>query len=153
MQAKLTTVKLYHIENSKRKVEYISRDSVTKNVSLIDAEKVIIPKGYGAGETYPHQILGEPEYAGSNSVCSQSYLTACFNSKEEAQNFITYLKTKFFRALVLSVKISQDAMSRVYRFVPIQDFTKPWTDAELYAKYNLTAEEVAFIEAMIKPME
>lgn len=146
-------VKLYHIENSKRKVEYISRDSVTKNVSLIDAEKVIIPKGYGAGETYPHQILGEPEYAGSNSVCSQSYLTACFNSKEEAQNFITYLKTKFFRALVLSVKISQDAMSRVYRFVPIQDFTKPWTDAELYAKYNLTAEEVAFIEAMIKPME
>lgn len=146
-------VKLYHIENSKRKVEYISRDSVTKNVSLIDAEKVIIPKGYGAGETYPHQILGEPEYAGSNSVCSQSYLTACFNSKEEAQNFITYLKTKFFRALVLSVKISQDAMSRVYRFVPIQDFTKPWTDAELYAKYHLTDDEIAFIEAMIKPME
>ena len=63
------------------------------------------------------------------------------------------MKTKFFRLLVSASKISQETPSKVYRFVPIQDFTKPWTDAELYAKYNLTAEEVAFIEAMIKPME
>ena len=48
---------------------------------------------------------------------------------------------KFFR-IVLS-----------YSFVPVQDFSKPWTDAELYAKYNLTEEEIAFIESMIKPME
>lgn len=41
----------------------------------------------------------------------------------------------------------------VFSFVPMQDFSKPWTDAELYAKYNLTDEEIAFIESMIKPME
>lgn len=146
-------IKLFHIENSKRMVEYIDKSAVTKNADLIDAEKVFVPKGYGAGESFPHQILGIPEYAGKHSVCSQSYLFAAFDTKTAAQNFITYLKTKFFRALVLSVKISQDAMSRVYRFVPLQDFTKPWTDEELFAKYSLTDDEVAFIEATIKPME
>ena len=144
---------LYHIENSQRKVEYVCRASIHKNEDAIDKEKVFIPKGYGAGETFPHQILGVPEYAGSKSVCSQSYLFAAFDTALEANNFISYLKTKFFRALVLSIKISQDAMSRVYRFVPMQDFSKPWTDAELYAKYGLTDEEIAFIEATIKPME
>ena len=144
--------KLFHIENTKRKTEYVSRIAIKKNADAIDAEKVFIPKGYGAGEAFPHQILGIPEYGGSNSVCSQSYLYAAFDSKNEAENFISYLKTKFFRALVLAVKISQDAMSKTYRFVPMQDFTKPWTDAELYKKYGLTDEEIAFIESMIKPM-
>lgn len=144
--------KLFHIENTKRKTEYVSRIAIKKNADAIDAEKVFIPKGYGAGEAFPHQILGIPEYGGSNSVCSQSYLYAAFDSKNEAENFISYLKTKFFRALVLAVKISQDAMSKTYRFVPMQDFTKPWTDAELYKKYSLTDEEIAFIESMIKPM-
>ena len=50
-------------------------------------------------------------------------------------------------------KITQDATSKVYQFIPMQDFSKPWTDAELYAKYNLTQEEIDFIESMIKPME
>lgn len=53
---------------------------------------------------------------------------------------------------MLAVKISQDAMSKTYRFVPMQDFSKLWTDAELYAKYNLSDEEINFIESMIKPM-
>lgn len=44
-------------------------------------------------------------------------------------------------------------MKRVYTFVPIQDFSKPWTDEELYAKYGLTDEEIAFIESMIRPMD
>lgn len=149
----LHDIRLFHIENTLRKVEYVKRESIDKNADAIDAEKVFIPKGYGAGETFPHQILGMPEYAGSKSVCSQSYLYVAFESENEARNFISYLKTKFFRALVLSVKISQDAMSKVYRFVPIQDFSKPWTDAELYERYKLTDEEIAFIEATIKPME
>lgn len=149
----LHDVRLLHIENNERKVEYVERTSIDKNADAIDAEKVFIPKGYGAGESFPHQILGTPVYGGPKSVCSQSFLYAAFSTEVEAKNFITYLKTKFFRALVLSVKISQDAMSRVYRFVPIQDFMKPWTDAELYDRYELDAQEIAFIEATIKPME
>ena len=63
------------------------------------------------------------------------------------------MSTKFFRLLVLLQKNTQDAPARVYSFVPMQDFSKPWTDEELYAKYGLTDEEIAFIESMIKPME
>ena len=50
-------------------------------------------------------------------------------------------------------KNTQNALKKVYEFVPLQDFSKPWTDEELYAKYGLTEEEIAFIESMIKPME
>ena len=55
--------------------------------------------------------------------------------------------------MVYVKKRTQHAVSSVYQFVPMQDFSKPWTDAELYAKYKLTKDEIAFIESMIKPME
>ena len=63
------------------------------------------------------------------------------------------MKTKFFRFFVLFKKNTQNAAKGVYEFVPMQDFSKPWTDEELYAKYNLTQEEIDFIESMIRPME
>lgn len=66
---------------------------------------------------------------------------------------MSYISTKFFRFLVSVRKISQDATQKVYLFVPMQDFSKPWTDAELYAKYDLSDGEIAFIESMIKPMD
>lgn len=70
-----------------------------------------------------------------------------------AKNIITYIKTRFFRYLVSIKKKTQNGTRGVYQFVPLQDFTKPWTDEELYAKYGLTDEEINFIESMIKPME
>ena len=51
------------------------------------------------------------------------------------------------------MKASQDATAKTYSFVPMQDFSKPWADEELYKKYKLTQEEIDFIESMIKPME
>ena len=63
------------------------------------------------------------------------------------------MKTKFFRVLVSACKISQHTPSNTYRFVPLQDFSKPWTDEELYKKYELTEEEIAFIESTIRVME
>ena len=65
---------------------------------------------------------------------------------------VSYLKTRFFRALVSASKVSQDAPPRVYRFVPIQDFSRSWTDQELYEKYQLNEDEIAFIESKINPM-
>lgn len=122
-----------------------------------------MPGGYGAGETFPHQILGVPEYAPTNSVCSQSYLYSAFETETEAKNFIKYIKTRFFRVLVSAIKITQSAPSRVYKFVPLEildnksdiDWSKPIPeiDKQLYAKYGLTKEEIGFIESMIKPME
>jgi site-specific DNA-methyltransferase (adenine-specific) len=63
------------------------------------------------------------------------------------------MRTRFFRFLVLLIKNTQNAMKKVYSFVPMQDFSEPWTDDKLYAKYGITAEEQAFIESMIRPME
>lgn len=66
---------------------------------------------------------------------------------------MSYIATKFFRFLVLLKKNSQNAAKGVYQLVPQQDFSRPWTDADLYARYNLTGDEIAFIESMIKPMD
>ena len=144
---------LFYLDKAKRKIAYINRNDIKKNAQDIDFHKVFIPAAYGAGEDFPHQIVGRPEYAEPNSVCSQTYLYATFRSEEEAKNFISYLKTKVFRALVWACRIEQHLPNKTYRFVPLQDFSKPWTDADLYAKYELTEEEIAFIESMIKPME
>lgn len=89
-----------------------------------------------------------------NAVCTETYLVAgIFENEETANNMITYLKTKFARFLIAQMLASMNMSKASYSFVPVQDFSKPWTDAELYAKYNLTEEEIAFIESMIKPME
>ena len=74
-------------------------------------------------------------------------------SKIMSLNLISYLKTKFARFCLGIAKTSQHATSKTYRFVPVQDFSKSWTDIDLYAKYNLSQEEIDFIESMIKPMD
>ena len=76
-----------------------------------------------------------------------------FRSKEQCENIITYIQTRFFRYLVSIKKKTQNGPRGVYQFVPLQDFSKPWTDSELYEKYNLTDEEINFIESMIRPMD
>ena len=63
------------------------------------------------------------------------------------------MSTPFYIYMFFVKKKTQDNPSSVFEFVPLQDFTKPWTDEELYKKYNLTDEEIQFIESMIKPME
>ncbi len=150
--------KLFHIEKQKRKVEFIERALIVKNTDAIDKHKVFIPGAGGSGNDA--SVLGKPEYAAPNSVCSQSYLFAAFASENEAKNFIKYLGTKLFRLLVSASKISQQASNRVYRFVPLQDFTAnsdiywdlsiPDIDKQLYKKYNLTEEDISYIDKKIK---
>ena len=66
---------------------------------------------------------------------------------------MSYVSTKLFRYLLLQALTSIHITKDKFCFVPLQDFSKPWTDAELYAKYGLTDEEISFIESMIKPMD
>ena len=109
---------------------------------------------YGAGEDFPHQIINKPFYGEPNSCCTETYLViGTFLTQSEAFNAITYMSTKFFRFLVLLRKNTQHASKNVYSFVPMQDFNEPWTDEKLYVKYGLTADEIAFIESMIRPMD
>ena len=63
------------------------------------------------------------------------------------------MNTRFFRFLVLLIKNTQNAMKKVYSFVPMQNFEESWSDENLYQKYGLTKEEIAFIDSMIRPMD
>lgn len=65
----------------------------------------------------------------------------------------SYLATKFARFMLLMAVSSINLSKDKFRFVPLQDFSRPWTDSDLYAKYNLTDDEIAYIEQLIKPME
>ena len=76
-----------------------------------------------------------------------------YDDEETMNNVITYMSTKFFRFLVMLKKNTQSATRTVYEFVPLQDFSHPWTDEMLYKKYNLDKDEIAFVESMIRPME
>lgn len=133
---------------------YIEKDLVKVNRSWIDKYKVYISKAYGERGSFPYMILPRPFIGAPNTCASETYLVVGpFSSENECENVISYIKTKFFRFLVLLKKNTQDATSKVYSFVPIQDFTQEWTDEKLYAKYGLTDEEINFIESMIRPME
>lgn len=136
-----------------KRVGYISDEKIVeKNRNSINKWKIYIPKAIGSGEMGKDVIkplIGEP-----NSICTQTYIMiGPFNNKKECENAITYIKTRFFHFLMGVKKVTQDAMAKVYSLIPLQDFSKPWTDEELYKKYDLTQEEVDFIESMIKPME
>jgi site-specific DNA-methyltransferase (adenine-specific) len=127
--------------------------SVKENQDLLKY-KIFISYAYGMGDNYPVQVLNKPFLGEPNSCCTETYLQiGAWDKKSIALNVMAYMKSKLFRFLVLLIKNTQHATSKVYRFVPMQDFSKPWTDEELYKKYNLTADEIAFIESMIKPME
>lgn len=89
-----------------------------------------------------------------NEVITETYIIlGCFDSLTEAENCSCYVKTKFFRYLVLLTLSSMHITKSNFQFVPVQDFSKPWTDAELYEKYGLNDEEITLIESMIRPME
>lgn len=135
-------------------IEHYPQKSINKNRELINCHKVLIPRAGSGSDSFPHQILGKPFIPCSPSVCTETYIViGPFSSRLECENAITYIQTRFFRFLVMLIKPTQDALRKVYSLVPIQDFTKCWTDEDLYMKYSLVNDEIAFIESMIRPME
>lgn len=135
-------------------IGYINRNSISINQDWIDKPKVYVSRAYGAADSYPHQIIGKPLIGESGSCCTETYVViGPFENITEASNVASYMSTRFFRFLVMLKKTSQQVAAPVYSFVPLQDFSKPWTDEELYKKYGLSEEEITFIESMIRPME
>jgi hypothetical protein len=139
---------------------WTARADVTAGHQLIDRWKVFVGRAYGdrggggaSRDAPPRAVLGRPFVGEPGSVSTETYIAVGpLDSEAEANNLISYISCKLTRFLVLLHKPSQDATRKAYTFVPRQDFTKPWTDAELYAKYGLTEEEIAFVEWMIRPM-
>lgn len=136
------------------KTGYLPRSSISNNMEWVDKHKVIISESYGAGEDFPHQIINIPLYAAPHSCCTETYLViGLYDTECEARNLMSYVATKFFRFLVMLKKNTQHATQSVYSLVPLQDFHEEWSDDKLYVKYNLSEEEIKFIDKMIRPME
>ena len=149
------TIKIYS-KKAKGGYAYIKRDKVKVNADLIDKWKLVTSRSTSVPEEDNGQVLrlSQTFIAEPGSVVTESYvLVATFDDEETANNAYSYLKTRFFRFLCQPTIVSPDVSKRTFVFVPIQDFSKPWSDAELYKKYNLTQEEINFIDSMIKPVE
>lgn len=143
---------------------YISKNMINKNVEFINVWKVFTPRANNIGtelnDDNLNAFIGEP-----NTICTESYIMIgaelCLN-ESSCKNLIKYLKTKFARFTHSIAKASQDATAKTYRFVPLEDFNDKsdidWSksiseiDKQLYSKYNLTEDEIKFIEEKIKEM-
>lgn len=146
-------VPLNYIHTMKRGVGYIQRKTITKNTHLIDTWKVLVPKAFNGGDGLPHQILGKPLIASSPSACTQSFLFFHVNSSKAALSLQSYYVTRFFRFMTSLRKITQDALTSTYAWVPMQKWDTVWTDENLYAKYAITKKEQSYIESQVKEMK
>ena len=133
---------------------YIEQNEIQQNIDWIPKYKVYISYAYGERGSFPYLVIGRPFLGLPNTCCTETYLViGPFENQLASEHIISYMTTKFFRFMVLLKKNTQHATKSAYTFVPMQDFNENWTDEKLYKKYNLTAEEIAFIESMIRPME
>lgn len=136
---------------------YVARDEVTTGLELIDYWKVYVgaaAPGTGNKDTYPHRIISTPFIGAPETISSETYVcVAPLESQEAAESVLSYLGCRLTRLLILLHKPSQHTTRKVYTFVPMQKWTKRWTDEDLYAKYGITDDEIDFIESLVRPME
>lgn len=141
-------------------ISYVGKETVTKNHSLVNKYKVIIGTlnpdrgGVNNASDGKMNVTTKIRILKPQEVVTETYIVLnTFDSLEAANNFAQYIATCFARYLISLTISSMHIVRDNLQFVPVLDFSKPWTDEELYQKYNLTEEEIAFIESMIKPME
>jgi site-specific DNA-methyltransferase (adenine-specific) len=136
----------------------IPSSKVPSGHRLIKQWKILISKT-------SHDHAGQPDKEGKrrvfsrievlppNTVCTESYLIiGPFANKEQTLNMEAYLKTKFCRFLVSTILLTQNIAKGKFQFVPVPKLDRIWTDRILYRKYNLSEEEIEFIESRIRPM-
>ena len=137
---------------------WISRSEISIGFDLIDKWKVFTSatSAEHAGQLDKNgqrRVISLLGVIPPGSVVTETYiLLGAYDTEKEAQNCYSYVRTKFFRFLVSLRSFTQHLARLTYSFVPIQDFSKAWTDEELYLKYSLTDEEIANIERLIRPM-
>ncbi|MGE1062183.1 Eco57I restriction-modification methylase domain-containing protein [Megasphaera paucivorans] len=147
-------------ENNQRTLKYIRKDYVNDVDNLFNY-KVLIAQATGRGifgETISVPIIAEPGIASTETFIS----IGKFDKKKYSKALVEYIKTKFLRALLGVLKVTQNGNKPVWKCVPIQDFTNtsdidwskpiPEIDQQLYKKYGLSDDEIHFIEANVKEM-
>lgn len=139
---------------------YVNINRITQGQNSVNKFKVMIGRvtSEHAGEpdksTGKYKVFSSMRILKPNEICTDSYVIGgVCDSINQAENFYNYLRTSFVRFLILQSLSSINLSREAYILVPVQDFSKDWSDEKLYAKYGLTDEEIAFIESMIRPME
>lgn len=140
------SVKFY---TNNQRIGYINSEQITKNLDYVNKWKVFVPKAIGSGKTSSDVI--KPILADNNSCCSQTYICiGPFENKEQAENAITFIKTKFFHFMLGIKKITQDAMRGTYMLTPLEDFNESWSDEKLFSKYDLSQSQIKYIESSVR---
>jgi site-specific DNA-methyltransferase (adenine-specific) len=146
-------ISIFAVQKMKRVVGYLDRSVVFKNSGAIDSWKVFLPLAGSDPRDIPDQVIGKAEVAPPPSICTQTYrYFGPFIDQNEATNFAIYLRTRFARFMISLRKNSHNTYGHTFAWVPLQDFSKPITDAELFKKYGITKDEQAYISEMIKEM-
>jgi len=143
-------VKLY----GSQRVSWVERADIQRNPDWIDDWKVLMTRVQGTSAAVETMFLSKPIIAEPGEACSETYLVAGrFDHKDRAERYAEYLRTRFVRFLVSLRKATQDAAKDVYAFVPDITLHSVRTDEKLFERYGLTAEEITFIESMIRSMD
>lgn len=147
----ITIIGTYKYKTEKRYVDSDYPFPAGKN--LINKYKVFVSQVLDAGFDMTKERL-KPFIGYPGQVCTETFLIVGeYDSPEIALNVISYMSTNFFHLLMHLKKVSHHVTSKVYGFVPMQDFSRPWTDKDLYEKYGLSNDEVKFVESVFKPDE
>lgn len=153
---------IYGRENNKRIIKWISRKIIDDHPNL-EKYKVLLPASNGSGaigEVLSTPLVGEPLVGYTQTFIS----FGAFDNKEEAEYLLKYIKTKFLRTMLGTMKVTQHNQSKeVWKNVPLQDFTHnsdiDWSqsieniDQQLYKKYDLSQDEIDFIESKVRAMD
>ncbi|MFT4260253.1 Eco57I restriction-modification methylase domain-containing protein [Microbacterium sp.] len=145
---------------NKRHYRWIRSEYISGPKSF-ESYKVVVPAANGSGHL--GETLSSPVIAGPGVAVTQTFITiGSFATEADAEACLKYVKTKFARALLGVLKITQHNPAKTWKYVPLQDFSAAsdidWSkpvaeiDQQLYAKYGLAASEIAFIESHVKPM-
>lgn len=121
---------------------WIRSADVTRNANDVGRFKVLIPRAGNPGST----ILGTPKVSEPGTCSSNTYnVIVLGDNADEADNLISYLRTRFARYLVAMRTSTQDMAPKAFQFVPVQDWARPWTDEVLFKKYGLNKDEIEAI--------
>ena len=147
---------IFGLDKKKRAYKWIKK-SYVKVPDNFDFYKVLVPAANGSGAI--GEVLSTPVIGHTETFLS----VGKFETKEEAEVCMKYIRTKFARAMLGTLKITQHNIQETWANVPLQDFTAkggidwsksvPQIDAQLYKKYALSEPEIAFIESKVKAME
>jgi len=133
-----------------KRVSWVERSEIPTNAAWIDKWKVLMTRVQGTSAAVETKFLSKPIVAEPGTACTESYLVAgLFDTEAQAQNYASYLRTRFARFLVSLRKSTQDSPKHVYAFIPDLPLDQAWTDTKLYKRYRLTKREIAFVESQV----